>query len=71
MVTAEAAEYTGQAERLRGPGCDHFQGYLISRPVPADALVAMARTQAAGSASWSPLFQAMAGGLARSVPQVA
>jgi diguanylate cyclase (GGDEF)-like protein/PAS domain S-box-containing protein len=70
-VTAEGVEYIEQAERLRTIGCDHLQGYLISRPIPAEALVMMARAQASGSASWSPLFWAMEGGLARSAPQVA
>jgi diguanylate cyclase (GGDEF)-like protein len=35
-VTAEGVERDGQLQLLRAMGCDSVQGYLISRPVPAD-----------------------------------
>lgn len=70
-VTAEGVEYIEQAERLREMGCDHLQGYLISRPIPAGSLVEMALAQASGAASWSPLFFALERRLARSAAQVA
>ena len=35
-VIAEGVETTQQLELLRGFGCDYAQGYLISRPMPAD-----------------------------------
>ncbi|NKL99036.1 MULTISPECIES: putative bifunctional diguanylate cyclase/phosphodiesterase [Rhizobium] len=38
QVTAEGVETPGQAEWLRSVGCDRLQGYLISRPLPVQAL---------------------------------
>jgi EAL domain-containing protein (putative c-di-GMP-specific phosphodiesterase class I) len=35
-VTAEGVETTGQREFLRKIGCNELQGYLLSRPLPAD-----------------------------------
>ena len=35
-VTAEGVETQGQLAALRKLRCDHFQGYLLSRPIPAD-----------------------------------
>jgi diguanylate cyclase (GGDEF)-like protein len=40
-VTAECVENAAQAERLRRIGCDTGQGWLYSRPVPADRISAM------------------------------
>jgi len=36
---AEGVETEPQADRLRELGCDHAQGYLWSRPVPADMIM--------------------------------
>jgi len=33
-VTAEGVETTGQMDFLNRHGCDQFQGYLFSRPIP-------------------------------------
>ncbi|ARO24647.1 GGDEF-domain containing protein [Rhizobium sp. S9] len=38
QVTAEGVETSGQAEWLRGVGCDRLQGYLVSRPLPVEAI---------------------------------
>jgi len=38
-VIAEGVETTGQLEYLRALGCEDFQGYLFSRPVPASEAV--------------------------------
>ena len=35
-VTAEGVETQGQLAALRKLRCDHYQGYLLSRPIPAD-----------------------------------
>lgn len=40
-VTAEGVETEGQLRALRNLGCDHVQGYLLSRPVPAQQLPAV------------------------------
>jgi diguanylate cyclase (GGDEF)-like protein/PAS domain S-box-containing protein len=37
-VVAEGIETQGQADLLRALGCDQAQGYLFSRPLPADAI---------------------------------
>ncbi|MFP5392783.1 MAG: putative bifunctional diguanylate cyclase/phosphodiesterase [Gammaproteobacteria bacterium] len=37
-VTAEGVETDGQLEYLRSIGCNEVQGYLLSRPVPAEAM---------------------------------
>jgi PAS domain S-box-containing protein len=43
-VTAEGVETPKQLSALRSFGCDHVQGYLLSPPVPADRLSAIALT---------------------------
>jgi diguanylate cyclase (GGDEF)-like protein/PAS domain S-box-containing protein len=43
-VTAEGVETVDQFERLRALGCPQGQGFLFSRPVPADDLVPLLTT---------------------------
>ncbi|MBX5155410.1 EAL domain-containing protein [Rhizobium lentis] len=38
QVTAEGVEMPGQAEWLHSVGCDRLQGYLLSRPLPVEAI---------------------------------
>jgi diguanylate cyclase (GGDEF)-like protein/PAS domain S-box-containing protein len=45
-VIPEGIETDGQLERLVAIGCDHAQGFLLSRPMPADGLEAMLRDAA-------------------------
>ncbi len=47
-VVAEGVETAGQLEMLRKLRCDHSQGYLHSRPVPADQLEKLLRQQGTG-----------------------
>jgi diguanylate cyclase (GGDEF)-like protein/PAS domain S-box-containing protein len=42
-VIPEGVETDGQLERLAAIGCDHAQGFLLSRPLPADGLEALLR----------------------------
>ena len=50
-VLAEGVETEGQLAFLRERGCDAYQGYLCSRPVPADEFVALLRAQAEPAAT--------------------
>ena len=45
QVLAEGVETQAQLEFLRERGCDAYQGYLRSRPVPPDAFAALLRVQ--------------------------
>ncbi len=40
-VVAEGVENLPQFDYLRRYGCDEFQGYLLSRPLPAEQLTAL------------------------------
>jgi EAL domain-containing protein (putative c-di-GMP-specific phosphodiesterase class I) len=40
-VIAEGVETEAQLAEVREIGCDYAQGYLISHPLPADALRAL------------------------------
>jgi EAL domain-containing protein (putative c-di-GMP-specific phosphodiesterase class I) len=40
-VVAEGLENEEQLEKLRAVSCDFAQGYLLSRPVPADSISAL------------------------------
>ncbi|MBP7064539.1 EAL domain-containing protein [Ferrovibrio sp.] len=42
-VVAEGVETEAQRDFLRGVGCSELQGYLISRPVPAEAMAELLR----------------------------
>lgn len=44
-VLAEGVETPAQLDFLRERGCDNYQGYLRSRPVPPDAFEALLRAQ--------------------------
>jgi EAL domain-containing protein (putative c-di-GMP-specific phosphodiesterase class I) len=48
-VIAEGVETEEQAKTLRLLRCDEMQGYLISRPLPADQLVALLEGNSGGS----------------------
>ncbi|HET8997590.1 MAG TPA: EAL domain-containing protein [Acetobacteraceae bacterium] len=41
-IAAEGVETTSQLESLRNEGCDEVQGFLLSRPVPADQIAVVA-----------------------------
>ncbi|MFM7704989.1 MAG: EAL domain-containing protein, partial [Rubrivivax sp.] len=51
-VVAEGVETHAQANFLRGTSCNEFQGFLFSRPLPADQVTAYC-----ASAGW-PLERA-------------
>jgi diguanylate cyclase (GGDEF)-like protein/PAS domain S-box-containing protein len=46
-VVAEGVETQAQRDYLIGQGCEHFQGYLFSKPLPIEQLEAYLRRQAA------------------------
>ena len=46
-VLAEGVETAGQLAFLRGRGCDAYQGYLCSRPLPAAEFAVLLRAHAA------------------------
>ena len=43
-VIAEGVESTAQLDLLRKKGCNEIQGYLFSRPVPADEMTQLLRS---------------------------
>ena len=47
-VLAEGVETAEQLAFLRERGCDSYQGYFCSRPVPAEAFAALVRAGRAG-----------------------
>jgi diguanylate cyclase (GGDEF)-like protein len=48
-TVAEGIEHDGQRRRLRDLGCDHAQGFLFHRPLPASEVTDLLAAQAAGS----------------------
>jgi len=45
QIVAEGVETEAQLALLKEYGCDHIQGYLLSRPVPGDALAEFFRAK--------------------------
>jgi EAL domain-containing protein (putative c-di-GMP-specific phosphodiesterase class I) len=48
-VVAEGVETDQQLRRLRADGCDQFQGFLLSKPVPAELFMEQLLAQAPSS----------------------
>ncbi len=53
-VTAEGVETREQLELLQELECDTYQGYLFSRPVPAEAFEELVRQEGLGPRMLSP-----------------
>ena len=49
-TTAEGIETKEQSDVLHRLGCDQLQGYLLSRPMPKDALIALVSARASVTA---------------------
>ena len=54
-VVAEGVETQEHLDFLRNEGCDVIQGYLISRPVPADELTALLEKQRQANSAMSSI----------------
>ena len=54
QVVAEGVQTQEQVELLRGQGCDFFQGFFFSEPLPADQLLSYLRREC-GSGSTTPI----------------
>ena len=39
LVTAEGIENERMVEQMKGIGCDYFQGFFYSKPVPMDEFI--------------------------------
>jgi len=46
-VIGEGVQTSGELQRLRELGCDEYQGYFCSKPVPADAFAALVQSNRA------------------------
>jgi diguanylate cyclase (GGDEF)-like protein/PAS domain S-box-containing protein len=57
-VVAEGVETIAQLQRLTRAGCDHLQGYVLSKPLAAESMANLLR---AGSALLTPAMQAQSG----------
>ena len=44
-TVAEGVETPDQMQRIRAEGCTDVQGYLISKPVPADGLLQLLKSR--------------------------
>jgi diguanylate cyclase (GGDEF)-like protein/PAS domain S-box-containing protein len=53
-VVAEGVETAAQLEFLRAQGCDQMQGYLLSKPLDADAFARWLRTHEQGQRALAP-----------------
>ena len=53
-VVAEGVETAGQRQILQAEGCDHLQGYLLGKPMPAEQLRACPPGNDAGQAEDLP-----------------
>ncbi len=53
-TTAEGVETLAQLDRVRGEGCSEVQGYLLSRPAPADEVPGLIRNL--GLRNWAAVL---------------
>ena len=58
-VVAEGVETKAQADYLREQGCDEYQGYYFSKPVPADELSRLLRAQPAFAMTTQPVRRSL------------
>ncbi|CAX22483.1 putative diguanylate cyclase (GGDEF)/phosphodiesterase (EAL), with GAF and two PAS/PAC sensor domains [Methylorubrum extorquens DM4] len=57
-VTAEGVETTAQLEQVRSEGCMEVQGYLVSRPLPADRAIEFISSSASIERAYKRLCEA-------------